>query len=118
MQAQITGSGGVELWDFSLFNEITCESLPAEGTRPMRYFFDSAHFTPEFGRVILDEVLEGKPRLGVRLDQTDVEDHLAELRADLQRFRVANPGIVADVRAAVGIAKSTASPLSVSAAEL
>jgi hypothetical protein len=95
----------VELWDFSLFNEITCEPLPAEGTRPMRYFFDSAHFTPEFGRVILDEVLKGTPQFGVRLDQVEIESHLAVLRADLQQFRIANPAVVADVRATLRIAK-------------
>ena len=114
-QSQINGSGAVELWDFSLFNEITCEPLPAEGTRPMRYFFDSAHFTPEFGRVILDEVLKGTPQFGVRLDQVEIESHLAALRADLQQFRIANPAVVADVRATLRIAKGNTSPASVSA---
>ena len=116
-QTPVTGYGVVELWDFSLFNEITCEALPAEGTRPMRYFSDSAHFTPDFGHIILDEVLKGTPRLGVRLDQTDIEGHLSGLRAELQRFRIANPGVVADVRAALGIAKGSASPLKASALE-
>jgi hypothetical protein len=114
-QAQIAGSGVLELWDFSLFNEKTCEPLPSEGTRPMQYFFDSAHFTPEFGRVILDEILEGTPQFGVRLDQVEIESHLAELRAELQQFRITNPAVVADVRATLGVAKGSTSPLSVSA---
>ncbi len=114
-QSQVGGPGVVELWDFSLFNEITCEPLPAEGTQRMRYFFDSAHFTPEFGRVILDEILNGAPQLGVRLDQVEIESHLAALRADLQHFRIANPAIVADVRATLGIARGNTSPANVSA---
>jgi hypothetical protein len=113
-QAQITGPGVVELWDFSLFNEMTCEFLPSDGTRQMRYFFDSAHFTPEFGRVILDEILKGTPQLGVRLDHVEIESHLARLRADLQRFRIENPAVVADVRATLGASKGNISPLSVS----
>ena len=81
----------------------------------MRYFFDSAHFTPEFGRAILDEILDGTPRLGVRLDRVEIESHLSGLRADLQRFRIENPAVVADVRATLGTAKGNISPLSVSA---
>ena len=116
-QARPSGPGAVELWDFSLFNDATCEAVPADGAGPMRYFFDSAHFTTEFGRIVLDEILEGIPRLGVRLDQADIEVHLAGLRSDLHRFRLANPGVVADVRAALGIPNGNASPLSVSALE-
>ena len=109
-KAQPSGSGSVELWDFSLFNDLTCESLPADGMSPMRYFSDSAHFTPEFGRLVLDEILDTAPsrptRLGVRLDQIEIEAHLAGVRTALEVFRAANPGVVADVRAALGIADS------------
>jgi hypothetical protein len=114
-QAQTTNSGRLELWDFSLFNEMTCESLPSNGAGQMRFFFDSAHFTPEFGHVILDEILEGTPQFGVRLDQIEIEGHLAALRGELQRFRIQNPSVVTDVRATLGIAKGNISPLSASA---
>ena len=105
---QAQPSGSVELWDFSLFNDLTCEPLPADGMGPMRYFSDSAHFTPEFGHLVLDEIGDPSPsrptRLGVRLDQVEIEAHLGGVRSALEVFRAANPGVVADVHAALGIA--------------
>ena len=110
--AKLAGPGSFELWDFSLFNEFTCESLPADGMGRMRYFSDSAHFTPELGRLVLDEILAATParstRLGVRLDQVEIEAHLAGVRTALEVFRAANPGVVADVRAALEIGQSPA----------
>lgn len=113
-QARLAGSGTVELWDFSFFNDLTCEPLPGEELGPMRYFTDSAHFTPELGRLILSEVLgiesSGVQRLGVRLDETDMESHLAGLRADFKAWRDVNPAVVSDVRAGLGLEKETATP--------
>ena len=109
-QAQPAGSGTVELWDFSLINDLTCESLPADGEGPMRYFYDSAHFTPELGHLVLHEILDPAPsrptRLGVRLDRVEIEAHLAGIRAALEVFRAANPGVITDVRTALEIGKS------------
>ena len=106
-QASSTRVGSVELWDFSLFNSQSCEPLPENGATPMRYFSDSAHFTPELGRLVLDEILNSgqsaSTRLGVRLDQVEIESHLAGIRTALEGFRAANPRVIADVRAALGI---------------
>lgn len=106
-QAQPSGRGSVELWDFSLFNDLSCEPLPDDGAGPMRYFFDSAHFTPEFGHLVLGEILDSaRPdpkRLGVRLDQVEIESHLTGIRTALEGFRAANPRVIADVHAALGI---------------
>ena len=107
-QAKRSGQGTVELWDFSIFNDLTCEPLPSDGRGPMHYFSDSAHFTPEFGRLILDELLGAAPtRLGVRLDRVEIETHLAGIRTALEVYRTANPGVVADVRAGLGIRQSS-----------
>ena len=96
------GRGIVELWDFSIITEATSEAVPKDGGTPMRYFYDSAHFTPDLGALVLDEILnEGAPsarRLGVRLDQVGVEDHLAQVRSSLGEFRTQYPEVVSDVR--------------------
>ena len=109
-QAQPTGPGTAELWDFSLFNDMTCEALPPDGAGPMRYFSDSAHFTQELGRLVLDEILEPAKsrsnRIGARLDQVEIESHLSDIRTALEAFRTANPAVIADVRAALGIGTS------------
>ena len=115
-QALRTGSGTVELWDFSLFNDLTCEPLPRDGAGSMRYFTDSAHFTQELGRLVLNEILDPeKPRAnrpGVRLDRVEIESHLAAVRTGLEAFRAANPSVVADVRSALGIEPpSTTAPM-------
>lgn len=105
-QARPAGSGSIEFWDFSLFNELTTEGLPADGGTPMKYWYDSAHFTLEFGQRVLGEMLGASaaesPRLGVRLDQVELETHLAAIRTGLENFRAANPDVVADVRDALG----------------
>ena len=105
-QAPPANPDALALWDFSLFNIATCEALPADGAGPMHYFTDSAHFTPELGKRVLEEMLgtlsAGSQRLGVRLDQVDFETHLASLRSGLETFRAAEPGVVADVRDALG----------------
>ena len=113
-QPRSVGHGSVELWDFGLFNDTTAEPLPADGAGSMRYFFDSAHFTPEFGHLVLDEILgaapAGTPRRGVRLDQVEIEPHLANQRVALHNFRAANPGVVADVRAGLGLGEDANIP--------
>ena len=113
-QARSAGHGSIELWDFGLFNDTTAELVPARGAGSMRYFFDSAHFTPEFGRLILDEILgvasANASRRGVRLDQVEIESHLANQRAALQDFRSANPAVVADIRAGLGLGEDANIP--------
>ncbi len=121
-QTQRSALGRVELWDFSVFNELTCEPLPADASGPMLYFFDSAHFTPVFGRLLLHEVLDGASshpaRLGVRLDQVDIETHLTSVRAALHAFGKENPAVVADVHLALGIAESSGTaPMAISPAD-
>ena len=93
------------LWDFSLFNEMTREPVPEDGEGPMRYFSDSAHFTPKLGALVLDEILGTRPfdsqRLGVRLDQVEMEAHLASVRGGLELFRANEPRVIVDVRNAL-----------------
>ena len=112
-RAKRSGQGTVELWDFSIFNDLTCEPLPQDGMGRMHYFSDSAHFTPKFGQLILDEILGSAPtRLGVRLDRVEIETHLAGIRAALEAFRMENPGVVTDVRAGLEIGRpSVAAPM-------
>ena len=105
-QAQSANLDALALWDFSLFNGVTSEPLPGDGAGPMRYFSDSAHFTPELGARVLEEMLgtlpAGSQHLGVRLDRVDLEAHLASVWAGLETFRATQPGVVADVRDALG----------------
>ncbi|MES2695351.1 MAG: hypothetical protein V4773_17880 [Verrucomicrobiota bacterium] len=93
----------VELWDFSLFNSRSQEAVQADSAVEMKWWIDSAHFTPDYGKDILDEIL-GAPTvssLGARLvpGAADIEPHLAAIRSGLSNFRTAQPDVVANVHA-------------------
>lgn len=105
IQTRFVTPSALALWDFSLFNEVTSESLPDDGKGPMRYFSDSAHFTPKLGALVLDEIIGILPvdshPLGVRLDKVEMEAHLANVRVGLEMFRMNQPDVIVDVRSAL-----------------
>jgi hypothetical protein len=88
----------VGVWDFAGYSQIAREPVPPVGEldRPMRWFYDSGHFTPEVGRAVLDRALGGEsalggPDFGLRLEPANVEARLREIRAERARWREAHP---------------------------
>jgi hypothetical protein len=91
----------IELWSFSLFNDITREPWPAEGdtTSEMAHFVDPAHYRTSVGEKVLATLAGGKdaPGFGVRLASDMLADHQARLRRDRDAWRADNPEAVAAI---------------------
>lgn len=72
----------VSLWDFSQFNELTEEAVPAKADRKskMHWYWESGHFKKELGELVLDRVFGhqgAREDFGVLLNQQNLEAHLA-----------------------------------------
>ncbi len=94
------------LWDFSGYNAITSEAVPADGDRQaaMRWYSDSSHYTPALGRVVLDKMFglpvtdSGVPDdFGVLLTPDTLEAQLAAIRRGHKDYRETNPVDVAEI---------------------
>jgi hypothetical protein len=91
------------LWDFSGFNPVTTEALPAPGDRStlMRYYWESSHYRKEAGDLVLSRVLAAGPPapadFGVPLDARNVERELALLREGLADYRRRHPDAAAEI---------------------
>lgn len=86
------------LWDFSGYNSITTEPFPStEPAAFMRWYRDSAHYSPAAGNLVLARVMgtntasERVPDdFGVLLNDLDLDDYLAAQRAGEIEFRKTN----------------------------
>jgi hypothetical protein len=98
--AGIATRNGVLLADFAAHHSWALERLPDDAERGVRmeWWFDSSHFTPPLGRLVLaqlDALLAGSssaaaPLFGVRLDASNVEAHLEACNTARDAWRAAN----------------------------
>ena len=53
------GEKNINVYDYANYNECMTEKLPAsyDSTKPLNWYWESTHFKPEFGTLIMDEVL-------------------------------------------------------------
>jgi hypothetical protein len=84
----------VPLWDFSGYNSITTEPVRT----PMKYYWDSSHFTEVTTDLILTRLLDdaaspGKvpDDFGQVITPQNIEAHLAEIRQARAKYAAANP---------------------------
>lgn len=87
------------IYDFSGFSSFNTETLSNDvaGT----YFFETSHFTPYYGRAILDKIygVEDRcPNTGVLITPETVEGHLKTLRDQREAWVKENPDQVAWIR--------------------
>lgn len=91
------------LWDFSGFNPVTTEALPAPGDTStlMHYYWEPSHYRKETGDLVLARVLGGGPerpdQFGTRLETATIDGHLAEMRAGLADYSLRHPEAAAAV---------------------
>jgi hypothetical protein len=87
------------LWDFTGYSGPTTEPIPVEGdvTSRMKYYLESSHFTPALGALVLNEMLgpPGTPDFGVKINRSNLTNHLARILQDRAAFARTN---VADVQ--------------------
>lgn len=97
-----------QVWDFSGYNTITTEPIPATGdkTTRMRYYYESSHYTPAAGDLVLDRIFNYHAPdrtvpddFGVLLTSQNLESHLAGIRADREHYRQTHPDDIAEIEA-------------------
>ncbi len=97
-----------QVWDFSGYNTITTEPIPATGdkTTRMRYYYESSHYTPAAGDLVLDRIFNYHSPdrtvpddFGVLLTSQNIESHLARIRADREHYRLTHPDDIAEIEA-------------------
>lgn len=94
------------LWDFSIYNELTTESLPPLGDMEstMHWWWDSDHYKKELGDLMLDRIFNyhGLGRIvpddfGVLLNSENIDSNLQKIRVDRQQYRDTHPEDVAEI---------------------
>lgn len=99
-EARASGGPAVPIWDFSGFNRWTTEPVPPQGDRRsvMQWYWEAGHFKRELGDLVLDQVLGSappNPEFGVRLDEANVEQRIAETQAQAARYSAEHPDVIA-----------------------
>ena len=91
----ILSNSGFALWDFSGYNSITMESFPPLGDdkTQMKNYWEGSHYRKHVGDLILDRLFayqnpgETIPDdFGVRLDASNIDDHLLALRKAREHY--------------------------------
>jgi lipopolysaccharide/colanic/teichoic acid biosynthesis glycosyltransferase len=86
VNASKTATSEVKLWDFSGYNSITMEDIPDPGDRhqAMRWYWNSARYTPALGELMLDRMLgetySGPSDFGVSLTGSNLRSVLDQQR--------------------------------------
>lgn len=87
------------LWDFSGYNSVTTEEIPAGGTIwDTRWFSDERHFKTTTGKMILDRMFNTcsdpcpiPEDFGVLVTTQNIEEHLVRIRQDRDRYLKSHP---------------------------
>jgi len=105
-EAQRAGQPPFPLWDFSGYHTISTETVPALGdtTTMMHWYFDSSHYTPATGDLVLDRIFNYRSPertvpndFGILLTSQNIESHLARIRADREHYRLTHPDDIAEI---------------------
>lgn len=79
------GRSPYPVWDFSGYRGHNIEPAPETKDDRPAWFWETVHFKPALGNAVLDEVFAPadapSPVLGVKIDQTNIDTHLAAWHA-------------------------------------
>jgi len=97
----------IQIWDFSGYNAVTTEPVPPEGdvASVMRWYWEASHYKKAVGTEIVKVMYQvgvpapGARPFGVRIDDSTIEQHLADIRAMGQQYRHDRAEEVADLEA-------------------
>jgi hypothetical protein len=107
-EARRAGQLPFQLWDFSGYNSITTETVPTVGDTKsmMHWYFDSSHYTPAAGDLVLDRIFNYQsPKrtvpddFGMLLNSNNIDVHLANVRAERVLYRRTHSEDVAEIEA-------------------
>ena len=95
------------IWDFSGYNSVTTEAIPPLHSKlPMRWYYDSVHFSSRTGRAIQDRLL-GLPSddlgdmedFGNKLTPSAMSAHFEERDQDRSRYLTMHPEVSGEIAA-------------------
>lgn len=105
--------GGVTLWDFSGFTPYTTEALPEPGDRTtrLRWFWESIHFQPALGDLVIQRLTGKGPRdFGVVLTPDNLATDIAAYHEAQGKWVAEHPRDVARITRFIGEANCTDHP--------
>lgn len=96
-QAGKAGKPVYPLWDFSGYNSISTETVPASNTA-MKWYSDPSHYNKACGDLILDRIFDhhdpARPLpqdFGILIDEGTIDAHLSEIRAARKLYSETHP---------------------------
>lgn len=99
------GRAHVSLWDFGAVSPWTAEPLPAPGDtdNPLRWFYETVHFRPALGSLIIDRLASGggPAGFGERLSAATLAESAARHDAAARDWAERNPQEVTRIAAIV-----------------
>jgi hypothetical protein len=74
--------------DFSIYHELTAETVPNNPKEEMKYHWEASHYKKELGDILLDRLLNISPYkdFGVELNSENIDSHIQKLRDDRIKF--------------------------------
>lgn len=74
--------------DFSVYHELTAETVPTNPKEKMKYHWEASHYKKELGDIVLDRLLDISPYkdFGVELNIQNIDNHIQNLREDRVEF--------------------------------
>lgn len=76
------------IMDFSIYHELTAETVPTNPKEKMKYHWEASHYKKELGDIVLDRLLDISPYkdFGVELNSQNIDIHIQKLREDRVKF--------------------------------
>jgi hypothetical protein len=102
-EASLANKSPFALWDFSVYNEYTTETIPPAGDKDteMKWHWEDSHFKKAFGDKVLDCIFSpqesGQNYFGVMITGENIEEHLNNIRTGRQNYRETHPQDVAEI---------------------
>ena len=88
----VEAAGDVPLWDFTGYTGPRAERVPAAGElTAMRWYFESSHYKPALGELVISDLFSETSSLGTRLTAQNVGEHLAAIRGQRQQYVETHP---------------------------
>ena len=106
-EAVIAGKPPFPIWDFSGYNSVTTEALPAlnDGQTVMKNYTDSSHYTPYVGDLVLSRLfdyhtseLKIPSDFGVLITSNNIDSHLAQIRTEREKYQNTHFEDIAEIR--------------------
>lgn len=76
------------IMDFSVYHELTAETVPTNPKEKMKYHWEASHYKKELGDIVLDRLLDISlyKDFGVELNSENIDNHIQNLREDRVEF--------------------------------